>query len=235
MFQRPCKILAVWVTRFVNELRETHRGGCQRSRRAIFGLVVYAHICSHPRSFRSVWHETEEVAIVSPDWSLTSSTQSAQHKHVAGSVRSSHFPSKQSQAVKTSEFTACVSTLLSKQPTNARSEWAVRGGRGWFGVNLHPPSLPPWTVLFFWSFMCRGSGQLRCSKNILRGWWLFKPFFAPADRTGTVLGFQSFDRRLFPLNDLRRSACANEGNLRKSSHRKGAAEHRRGWRVAKTF
>lgn len=108
------------------------------------------------------------------------------------------------------------------------------GGAGLVSIST-PPSLPPWTVLFFWSFMCRGSGQLRCSKNILRGWWLFKPFFAPADRTGTVLGFQSFDRRLFPLNDLRRSACANEGNLRKSSHRKGAAEHRRGWRVAKTF
>lgn len=131
-----------------------------------------------PKAAWSVWHESGGC-----NWA---SNQSVQHKQVTSHFRCSHFPSKQSQAVKTSEFTACASTLLSKQATNARSEWAVRGGRGWL-VSISTPSLPPSTVHFFWSFMCRGSGQLRHSKNILRAWWLFKPFFlAPADKTGTV-------------------------------------------------
>lgn len=50
MFQRPCKILAIWVTRFVNELRKIHRGGHQSSNQAITRPVLYAHICSHPRN-----------------------------------------------------------------------------------------------------------------------------------------------------------------------------------------
>lgn len=70
-----------------------------------------------------------------------------------------------------------MSTLFSKQPATARSEWALRGRiRGGGACRSPPPALL--LELFFWSFMCRGSGQLRSSKNVLRGWWLFKPFCA---------------------------------------------------------
>lgn len=57
MFQCPCKILAIWLTRFVNELRKIHRGGQQSSNEAVTRLVLHAHICSHPPS--SVWFETQ--------------------------------------------------------------------------------------------------------------------------------------------------------------------------------
>lgn len=89
-------------------------------------------------------------------------------------IRCSHFPSKQSWAVKMLRCQSLLQMLLllSKQPATSRSEWAIRGRMVMGGVlsiyPLTPPQPPPHPnspPLFFWSFMCMGSGQLRSSKT----------------------------------------------------------------------
>lgn len=66
-----------------------------------------------------------------------------------------------------------MSTLFSKQPANCQSSMGLKRQDG---VVVSISTLAVLLLeLFFWSFMCRRSGQLRSSKNVLRGWWLFKP------------------------------------------------------------